>query len=100
MKDITNWQQNEDGVTWSEAVPLPFYGLKKKCHCGKSFWDERNYQVHYRRMHTDGIRYIRLRNGKMQPVGEHAHQFTTAGDSTDASCDTCDILQSESWKLL
>lgn len=59
------WQENEDS-TWSVAIPLPFYGLKKKCHCGKSFWKEKNYRKHYRAIHTDSKHYIRLRNGVMK----------------------------------
>lgn len=53
-----NMQQNQDG-TWSATVPLPFYGLKKKCECGKSFWKEENYWKHYIDKHTDGLKYIR-----------------------------------------
>ena len=57
-----NMQQNEDG-NWSAAIPLPFYGLKKKCDCGKSFWYEENYRKHYVEAHTDGLSYKRLRDG-------------------------------------
>lgn len=57
-----NWQENSDG-TWSEAIPLPFYGLKKGCYCGRSFWKEGNYRRHYRDAHTDGKRY------KLTPTG-------------------------------
>lgn len=57
-----NWQQNIDG-TWSEAAPLPYYGLKKKCQCGKQFWKENNYVEHYIKVHTDGKSYIRTPRG-------------------------------------
>lgn len=60
--DDSVWQENPDG-TWSHAVPLPFYGIKKKCECGKSFWKEENYRKHYLKQHTDGVRYQRTPEG-------------------------------------
>lgn len=57
-----NMQQNEDG-SWSAAIPLPFYGIKKRCVCGKSFWKESNYRTHYIDRHTDGLKYTRLKTG-------------------------------------
>ena len=62
-----NFQQNEDG-TWSEAVPLPFYGLRKGCYCGKKFWKEENYRTHYLEQHTDGKRYNRTPKGLVIPA--------------------------------
>lgn len=56
------FQQNADG-TWSEAIPLPFYGLRKHCSCGRKFWREANYYRHYQREHTDGIAYERTPTG-------------------------------------
>lgn len=32
---------------WVPAIPLPFYGSKKGCSCGKTFWRQRNYEAHY-----------------------------------------------------
>ena len=32
---------------WMPDIPLPFYGLKKRCSCGKTFWKERSYRAHY-----------------------------------------------------
>ena len=73
------WGENEDG-TWSEAVPLPFYGLRKGCHCGEKFWKEENYRKHYKAQHTDGKRYNRTPKGLVlagsepqlaHPKGEH-----------------------------
>ena len=43
MKTTT---QNKKGQ-WVPAIPLPYYGLKKECGCGKSFWKEENYEKHY-----------------------------------------------------
>lgn len=60
-----SWQQNLDG-TWSEAVPLPLYGLKKKCQCGKSFWKEANYVKHYLKAHTNGKKYNRTPTGLVE----------------------------------
>lgn len=56
------WSENPDG-TWSEAVPLPFYGLKKKCICLRTFWREENYRKHYIAEHTDGKQYKRTPKG-------------------------------------
>jgi hypothetical protein len=61
-----SYQQNEDG-TWSQGVPLPFYVLKRKCTCGKSFWKEANYRKHYLAKHTDGKRYQRTPTGLKKP---------------------------------
>lgn len=83
-----NWQQNQDG-TWSEAIPLPFYGLRKGCYCGKKFWKEEKYRQHYRNTHTNGKRYDRSPTGLIQ----HKHHYSTAGDSTDSTCDGCGRLE-------
>jgi len=57
------YQHNADG-TWSEAVELPgYYGFKKSCRCGKSFWREKSYYRHFQRAHTDGIAYNRTPTG-------------------------------------
>jgi hypothetical protein len=82
-----NYQQNPNGL-WSEAIPLPLYGLKKQCYCGRSFWKEENYRKHYQQVHTDGKEYDRTPTGLI----EHKHYYTTAGDSTDATCDGCGTL--------
>lgn len=59
INESGNWQENEDG-TWSEAVPLPFYGLRKHCpSCREKFWRESSYVRHYQQKHTDGVRYKR-----------------------------------------
>lgn len=42
--------QNSRGE-WVPSIPLPFYGIKHKCSCGKSFWRERNYEAHYALIH-------------------------------------------------
>ena len=55
-------QQNPDG-TWQQAIPLPFYGLRNKCECGKKFWKEENYRSHYVDAHTDGLLYKRTKDG-------------------------------------
>lgn len=60
MKQPNVMQQNDDG-TYSQAIPEPF-GLAFKvmcCECGKKFWFDSAYRVHYRSQHTDGKRYVR-----------------------------------------
>jgi len=42
--------QNERGE-WVPAIPLPFYGLRKRCTCGRSFWTEEGYRGHYALAH-------------------------------------------------
>lgn len=32
---------------WVPSIPLPFYGLRKRCECGRKFWTERGYRGHY-----------------------------------------------------
>jgi len=57
-----NMQQNPDG-TWQQAIPLPLYGLKMSCECGKKFWKKKNYHSHYVDVHTDGLLYKRTKDG-------------------------------------
>jgi hypothetical protein len=42
--------QNRDGQ-WVPAIPLPFYGLLKRCDCGARFWTARGYRGHYALVH-------------------------------------------------
>jgi hypothetical protein len=63
--EVGNYQENPDR-TWSQAIPLPFYGIKKQCQCGKSFWKEDNYRKHYRAEHTDGKIYKRTPAGLVE----------------------------------
>lgn len=32
---------------WMPAIPLPFYGVRKKCQCGAKFWTTKDYEKHY-----------------------------------------------------
>lgn len=32
---------------WVPSIPLPVYGLRKLCECGRKFWTERGYRGHY-----------------------------------------------------
>lgn len=57
------WEQNPDDLTWSQAVPLPFYGLRKGCMCGRKFFKESSYRKHYKSQHTDGKKYVRTTTG-------------------------------------
>lgn len=29
------------------AIPEPYYGILKKCDCGKKFLTKKSYQIHY-----------------------------------------------------
>ena len=49
MTDETT-TQNKAGQ-WVPAIPLPFYGLRKRCGCGRRFWTEEGYRGHYALVH-------------------------------------------------
>lgn len=37
-----------DWLVWVPTVPLPFFGLRKRCvTCGKRFWKIETYERHY-----------------------------------------------------
>jgi hypothetical protein len=38
--------QNKRGEWWP-SIPLPFYGLRKRCYCGRKFWTMEGYRGHY-----------------------------------------------------
>lgn len=42
--------QNRNGQ-WVPAIPLPLYGLRKRCTCGRKFWTDAGYQGHYALRH-------------------------------------------------
>lgn len=42
--------QNRRGE-WVPAIPLPFYGFRKKCSCGAKFWTMDGYRGHYAFVH-------------------------------------------------
>jgi hypothetical protein len=42
--------QNERGE-WVPAIPLPLYGLRKRCQCGRHFWTAAGYRGHYALRH-------------------------------------------------
>lgn len=37
------------------AIPAPYYGLKKICRCGASFWTDKGYEGHYALEHILGM---------------------------------------------
>lgn len=37
---------------WVPSIPLPFYGLRKHCGCGRKFWTEEGYRGHYALAHV------------------------------------------------
>lgn len=42
--------ENDHGE-WVPAIPVPFYGLRKGCHCGQKFWTMPGYRGHYALAH-------------------------------------------------
>jgi hypothetical protein len=46
---------------WVPSIPLPFYGFRKSCECGKKFWREVSYEGHWQIAHSglDRIYYKR-----------------------------------------
>jgi len=38
--------QNKRGE-WVPSIPVPFYGIRKTCCCGRKFWTMRGYELHY-----------------------------------------------------
>jgi len=46
--------KNKNGH-WVPSIPLPYYGLRKGCICGKKFWTEKGYERHYALEHIVGL---------------------------------------------
>ena len=42
--------QNKAGE-WVPSIPLPFYGLRKRCKCGRKFWTTQGYRGHFALWH-------------------------------------------------
>lgn len=42
--------QNSRGL-WVPSIPLPLYGLRKRCSCGRKFWTITGYEGHYALAH-------------------------------------------------
>lgn len=36
---------------WVPAIPLPYFGIRKRCHCGRRFWTIDGYRSHYALAH-------------------------------------------------
>ena len=59
--DVTvNQVRNERGQ-WVPAIPLPFYGLRKHCGCGRKFWTMDGYRGHYALFHILSLMEGRVR---------------------------------------
>ena len=43
--------QNNHGE-WVPSIPLPYYGLRKRCGCGRKFWTAEGYRGHYALCHV------------------------------------------------
>jgi hypothetical protein len=48
-------QTLNDRGEWVPGIPLPFYGLRKRCECGRKFWTAEGYRGHYALAHTLGL---------------------------------------------
>lgn len=44
-----------DRGEWVPAIPLPLYGVRKQCLCGRRFWTMEGYQGHYTLAHILGL---------------------------------------------
>jgi len=61
-KDDTKKEHQESVRTQNKygefvpAIPLPYYGFKKQCSCGKSFWTEKHYREHFALEHILGLK--------------------------------------------
>lgn len=40
---------------WMPSIPLPLYGLRKHCRCGRKFWTAEGYEGHYALAHILGM---------------------------------------------
>lgn len=45
-----NQTQNNAGE-WVPSIPLPLYGVRNRCSCGRRFWTVRGYRGHYALAH-------------------------------------------------
>lgn len=43
---MSDSQQMPDG-RWVPSIPLPLFGLRKRCQCGRPFWTMDGYRGHY-----------------------------------------------------
>jgi hypothetical protein len=50
MAETQTRTQNARGE-WVPAIPLPLYGLRKHCRCGRKFWRLASYRAHYALTH-------------------------------------------------
>lgn len=44
-------QTQNDRGEWVPAIPLPLYGVRKECTCGRKFWTMGGYRGHYALVH-------------------------------------------------
>lgn len=47
---MTTQTQNKEGE-WVPAIPLPYFGNRYHCFCGRKFWKMKNYRAHYALVH-------------------------------------------------
>jgi hypothetical protein len=49
--DTTAVQAQNSRGEWVPAIPLPFFGMRKRCECGRKFWTLDGYRGHYALVH-------------------------------------------------
>lgn len=49
--DVTVSQVQNKRGEWVPDIPVPFYGLRKRCTCGRKFWTMGGYRGHYALRH-------------------------------------------------
>lgn len=50
-RDPSETQTQNSRGEWVPAIPLPVYGLRKQCSCGRKFWTADGYRGHYALRH-------------------------------------------------
>ena len=59
-----NTVRNERGQ-WVPSIPLPFYGLRKRCECGRKFWTTDGYRGHYALAHVLHLGGVSIMTGDL-----------------------------------
>lgn len=59
---VTEHQTNDRGE-WVPAIPLPLYGLRKHCRCGRKFWTTDGYRGHYALAHILHLGGVKIMGG-------------------------------------
>jgi hypothetical protein len=52
LLDRSSAQTRNSAGAWVPSIPLPLYGLRKHCGCGRKFWTADAYRGHYALCHV------------------------------------------------